>query len=105
MRHERTETDRMERALREVFLRQPEVVPSEAWHAAVMARLRAEAVDLRPMAFVLASQIAWRGAILAAAAALIVSVVGLAKMPTENQLAWEWSQGVGVMKWLSQSGG
>ena len=105
MRRNRAWIDRMEGTMREVFLLQPTVLPSEAWHAAVLARIRAEAIGAPPIPFVSVDRIAWWGAILAAAAAVIVSILGYARMPTEGQLAWEWSESGSAMEWLSQAGG
>lgn len=105
MKQNQDRVERIERALRNAFLLQPTLAPSEAWHAEVMTRVRAETRQPEMIAFFPIDRIVWRSAILAAAAAVIVSVLGYERMPTEGQLAWEWNEGGCVMEWLTQAGG
>jgi hypothetical protein len=105
MKQNQERIERIERALRDAFLLQPLSAPSEAWHAEVLARVRAEVRNPATLSLFPIDRIAWRIAILAAAAAVIVSFIGYERMPSEGQLAWEWNEGGCVMEWLTHAGG
>jgi hypothetical protein len=104
MRKKRHTEESMERMLAAAYRDQPVPEPSEQWHQKVMQAVRAEGgvismVRSRPEA-----QIIWRAAWVAAAAAVIMTILGFWMMPSDARLAWQFQQEGAVSAWLLQVG-
>lgn len=85
-------TERLLKACRDAYFRQPSVSPHEEWIGSVMAAVRRESIPVcRRSGDV--EQTAWRLGWVVALAASILAVVSLVAMPSHDRLAWDLYKG------------
>jgi hypothetical protein len=94
----------IEQILAEACQRGPLPEPSERWHEKVMEAIRTERAGPQILRFRAEARMAWRGALAAAAAAVIVAAVGLWARPSDARLAWELQQDSTLSAWALQTG-
>jgi len=104
MRIGKNKTGRVERMLAEAYENRlvPEV--SDLWHEKVMQTIRAEPSVPQVVPLRMQARIAWRAALATAAAAVIVTAVGLRVMPSDARLAWELQRDGVLSEWVLQTG-
>jgi len=104
MRIGRIKTGRVERMLAEAYQNRLVPEPSDLWHEKVMQAIRAEPSVPQVVALRVQAGIAWRAALVTAAAAVIVTAVELWVMPSDTRLAWELQRDGVLSEWVLQTG-
>ena len=104
MKEKRHNGEWIDRTLADAFRSRPVPEPSEQWHQRVMQAVRAQRgiisiIPVRPE-----SRIAWRAACVAAAAAVIMAILGFWVIPSNDRLAWQFQREGVVSAWLLQIG-
>jgi hypothetical protein len=104
MRIGKSKTGRVERMLTEAYENRLVPEASDLWHEKVMQAIRAEPSVPQVVPLRMQARIAWRVALATAAAAVIVTAVGLRVMPSDTQLAWELQRDGVLSEWVLQTG-
>jgi hypothetical protein len=94
----------IEQTLAAAYRSQPAPEPSERWHQQVMQAVRAQGGVISVVPIRLESRIVWRAACVAAAAAVIMAILGFWVMPSDARLAWQFQREGVVSAWLLQIG-
>jgi hypothetical protein len=105
MKEKRHSEESIEQALAAAYRGQPAPEPSEQWHQRVMQAVRVQGGVLSVMPIRLVeSRIVWRAACVAAAAAVIMAILGFWVMPSDARLAWQFQREGVASAWLLQVG-
>lgn len=92
--------NRLEQAMAETWREQSTPEPSEAWHASVMAAIAVEKpIGPRILPATIQIGLAWRAACVTAAAAIVVTAVGLWITPSDARLAWQLQRDGAGSEW------
>ncbi len=78
--------------------------PPVPWCEELMAAIRAEPGGPQVVRFRAEARMAWRGALVTAAAAVLVAAAGLWLMPSDAQLARNFQQDSALSAWVLQTG-
>lgn len=79
--------------------------PAVPWCEKLMEAIRAEPGGPQVVRFRAEARLAWRGALVTAAAAVLVAAAGLWLMPSDAQLARDVQQDSILSAWVLQTGG
>ena len=94
----------VEQMLAAAWRQRPTLEPSAAWCAKVMQAIRAEPGGPQAVRFRVEAGMAWRGALVTAAAAVLVAAVGLWLLPSDAQLARDFQQDSALSAWVLRTG-
>ena len=91
-------------ALATAYRNQSGPEPTEQWHQRAMQAVRAQRNILSIIPIRPESKIVWRAACVAAAAAIIMAVLGYWTLPSDARLAWQFQREGVASAWLLQMG-
>lgn len=96
--------DRLERALAGAWHEQQGPEPSEAWYIQVMQAVGAEPGVPQIVPLAMPPRLLWRAACVAAAAAIVVAVIGNRIIPSDAGLAWQLQRDGVSSEWALLAG-
>lgn len=104
MKKERHNEESIEQMLATAYRGQLAPEPSERWQQRVMQAIRTQGSVISIVPIWPGSRIVWRVACVAAAAAIIIAVLGFWMLPSDARLAWQFQREGVVSAWLLQMG-